>query len=95
MPNKTLSKIHRRAAGQVLMLGFSVNNSICHLLAHHVIRENSTGLTERELLLVQQLHQKYHERGEVMRRLGWRLLGKSSTTNVQELKRLKRKARRG
>lgn len=80
MPNPKLRKAERKAAGMACMSLFHLTCAISHGLKQvastHPPSGGGTGegLTEKEREYVLKLSTRFHDNGELLRRLGWRFL---------------------
>lgn len=80
MPNQTLRKADRKAAGMACLTLFAVANTVSHGLRQvastHPPSGGGTGagLTEKERAYVLKLSTDFHDKAEVLRKLGWRFL---------------------
>ncbi len=77
---RPIDRTKRRAAGAIFLAAFHVNNALGHML-YQVLQDHPVsgegcglGLTPSEKKFVGELKNKYYRHGQVLLRLGWRML---------------------
>lgn len=73
-----MNKVKRKAAGHLCLALFAMSSQISHQLKTiAATRETGlgTGLTKSEIAFVESKADEFHKLGNIMRALGWRLLG--------------------
>lgn len=66
-------------AGHLFFAVFQMKTNIYTFVMNHVLREYSTGLTDKELELVQRWIKREHDQAEIYRVFAHRLCGTSNT----------------
>lgn len=80
MPSRKIDRAQRKAAGMFLLSLFAVSNTVSVALKRvtevHPPSGGGTGagLTDKEKEFVLKISTRYHDNGEVLRKLAWRFL---------------------
>jgi hypothetical protein len=90
MAQTQLDKTKRKAAGHLFLGLFSAQCGIANFMANHVLRENSSGLTEQERVIVQKWFERGHKQADLYRQMGWLLLGATHVGSRPRRKRARR-----
>ena len=75
MSGSKINRTKRKVAGHVLMAIFHLQNSVNQMLPNYLLREYSSGLTDKEVLLIQEWYTRASRLAELYRVMAWRLLG--------------------
>lgn len=73
MTGTKLNRVKRKAAGHVLMCAFHAQLAVNAMVSVHVMRECSSGLTDKEVAWLQKAYERGNDHANHMKAMGKRL----------------------